>query len=166
MGPNGGAHVTDNELVNGRNLLQHGDNDVDIGCLTVGNGNAFDWSGRLGCRDKGSKCLRPGTGSPRFGDETILQFQQGLNREHGAEYGLGALEATALNQVFERVDRATDANLAGELYAAGGEFVHAGSSGRPLRQVDGNHALGHRYGPRVNNLDGNLVGHGLSREGR
>ena len=52
MGPNGGAHVTDNELVNGRNFLQHGDDDVDIGCFAVGDGNAFERSGRLGRRDE------------------------------------------------------------------------------------------------------------------
>ena len=65
----GRTNVTDNQFVLRRNGLQHFDNDVDVGGVTVRDGDALEGLGGFGSFDECGECLGAGAGPSGFGDD-------------------------------------------------------------------------------------------------
>ena len=80
-----------------------------------------------------------------LGHLAVLELEQGLDREHGAEQGLGPADPPALLEVLERVERADHADAIEVLVDDRHDLGDRRPGGGGLGGHDGQEALGHGH---------------------
>src|SRR5206468_5290082 len=148
-----GTDIADDDRLTGVDLAQLVEEVVDVGRVTVHDGEVLDVAVLTNLADEVAQRLRPGALAGLRLDLAVGHLDDRLDRQHRAEERLGGADAAALPQVLERVEGTVGPGARDQVLDGGGDLVGAPAFARQPAGCHRHEALTHRDGPRVDDPD-------------